>query len=40
MAEGKLRVLIGGEYPLAQPTRAPANMASRSTVGKLLLQMA
>ncbi|WP_447992293.1 zinc-binding dehydrogenase [Achromobacter spanius] len=40
IAEGKLRVLIRGEYPLAQAAKAPAKMASRSTVGKLLVHMA
>jgi NADPH:quinone reductase len=40
IAEGKLRVHIGGVYPLAEAARAHAEMASRSTVGKLLLHMA
>lgn len=40
IAEGKLRVHIGGVYPLAEAVRAHAEMASRTTVGKLLLQMA
>ncbi|WP_447989458.1 quinone oxidoreductase family protein [Achromobacter spanius] len=40
IAEGKLRVHIGGEYSLAETARAHAEMASRSTVGKLLLHMA
>lgn len=40
IAEGKLRVHIGGVYPLAEAARAHAEMASRTTVGKLLLQMA
>lgn len=39
IAEGKLRVHIGAEYPLAEAARAHAEMASRSTVGKLLLRM-
>ena len=37
IAEGKLRVHIGGVYPLAEAARAHAEMASRTTVGKLLL---
>ena len=40
IVEGKLKVHIGGEYSLAEAARAHAEMASRSTVGKLLLQMA
>lgn len=39
ISEGKLKVHIGGEYPLAQAARAHAEMASRATVGKLLLRM-
>ncbi|KJC55883.1 alcohol dehydrogenase [Bradyrhizobium sp. LTSPM299] len=35
--EGKLRVRIGGEYPLADAARAHADMESRKTTGKLLL---
>jgi NADPH:quinone reductase len=35
--EGKLRVRIGGEYPLADAARAHADMESRKTMGKLLL---
>ena len=34
---GKLRVPIGGEYPLADAARAHADMESRKTTGKLLL---
>jgi NADPH:quinone reductase len=37
IAEGKLRVRIGGEYPLAAAARAHADMESRKTTGKLLL---
>ena len=37
ITEGKLKVLIGGEYPLAGAARAHADMESRKTVGKLLL---
>jgi NADPH2:quinone reductase len=37
IAEGKLRVRIGGEYPLADAARAHADMESRKTTGKLLL---
>jgi NADPH2:quinone reductase len=35
--EGKLKVRIGGEYPLAEAPRAHADMESRTTTGKLLL---
>jgi NADPH2:quinone reductase len=37
VAEGKLAVHIGGVYPLADASRAHADMASRATTGKLLL---
>ncbi|QGW80242.1 zinc-binding dehydrogenase [Variovorax paradoxus] len=37
VAEGKLKVHIGGVYPLADAARAHADMASRVTMGKLLL---
>jgi NADPH:quinone reductase len=37
IAEGKLRIRIGGEYPLADAARAHADMESRKTTGKLLL---
>lgn len=37
IAEGKLNIVIGGEYPLAEAARAHADMASRVTTGKLLL---
>ena len=37
ITEGKLRVRIGGEYPLADAARANAEMESRTTTGKLLL---
>jgi len=37
IAEGKLKVRIGGEYPLADAARAHADMESRKTMGKLLL---
>jgi NADPH2:quinone reductase len=37
ITEGKLRVRIGGEYPLADAVRAHADMESRKTTGKLLL---
>jgi len=36
ITEGKLRVRIGGEYPLADAARAHADMESRKTTGKLL----
>ncbi|SDR60093.1 NADPH2:quinone reductase [Rhizobiales bacterium GAS113] len=37
ITEGKLRVRIGGEYPLADAAMAHADMESRKTTGKLLL---
>jgi NADPH2:quinone reductase len=37
IAEGKLQIAIGGEYPLADAASAHADMASRATTGKLLL---
>ena len=37
IAEGKLKVHVGGEYPLADAGRAHADMESRATTGKLLL---
>lgn len=37
IAEGKLKVHIGGVYPLADAARAHLDMASRATTGKLLL---
>ena len=37
ITEGKLRLRIGGEYPLADAARAHADMESRKTTGKLLL---
>jgi len=35
--EGKLKIRIGGEYPLADAATAHADMESRATTGKLLL---
>jgi NADPH2:quinone reductase len=35
--EGKLKIAIGGEYPLADAAKAQADMESRVTTGKLLL---
>lgn len=35
--EGRLKVAIGGRYPLAEAARAHADIESRRTVGKLLL---
>jgi NADPH2:quinone reductase len=35
--EGKLKIAIGGEYPLADAAKAHADMESRVTTGKLLL---
>jgi NADPH:quinone reductase len=37
IAAGKLKVRIGGEYPLAKAAQAHADMESRKTTGKLLL---
>ena len=37
ISEGKLKVRIGGEYPLADAARAHADMENRKTTGKLLL---
>ena len=37
IAEGQLKVRIGGEYPLADAAKAHADMESRATTGKLLL---
>jgi NADPH2:quinone reductase len=37
ITEGKLKIVIGGEYPLADAAKAHADMESRVTTGKLLL---
>jgi NADPH:quinone reductase-like Zn-dependent oxidoreductase len=37
VAAGKLTPRIGARYPLADATKAHADLASRRTVGKLLL---
>lgn len=37
IAEGKLKVRVGGEYPLRDAAKAHADMESRRTTGKLLL---
>ncbi len=37
IAEGKLKIRIGGEYPLAEAARAHGDMEGRGTTGKLLL---
>jgi NADPH2:quinone reductase len=37
IARGVLKVRIGGTYPLAEASRAHADMESRTTAGKLLL---
>jgi NADPH2:quinone reductase len=37
ISEGKLKVRIGGEYPLADAAKAHTDMESRATTGKLLL---
>lgn len=37
ISEGKLKIHPGGEYPLAEASRAHADMESRKTAGKLVL---
>src|SRR6266436_6735226 len=37
IAEGKLKILLGGEYRLADAAKAHADMESRKTAGKLVL---
>jgi NADPH2:quinone reductase len=37
LADGSLRVQVGGRYPLAEAARAHADLAARRTTGKLLL---
>jgi NADPH2:quinone reductase len=37
IAEGKLKIRVGGEYPLAEAAKALADMEKRETTGKLLL---
>jgi NADPH2:quinone reductase len=37
IAEGKVKIRIGGEYPLADAAKAHADMEKRRTTGKLLL---
>jgi NADPH2:quinone reductase len=37
IVDGRLRVRIGGEYPLADAMQAHADIESRKTTGKLLL---
>src|SRR5882762_7979729 len=37
ISEGKLKILVGGEYRLADAAKAHADMESRKTVGKLVL---
>ena len=37
IADGRIKVRAGGEYPLADAARAHMDMASRKTTGKLLL---
>jgi NADPH2:quinone reductase len=37
IAEGRLRLHIGGTYPLGQAAEAHLALASRQTTGKLLL---
>lgn len=37
IAQGKLKIAIGGTYPLAEAAQAHADMESRKTTGKLLL---
>jgi NADPH2:quinone reductase len=37
VTDGKLRTVIGGEYPLSEAYRAHEDLRARRTVGKLLL---
>jgi len=37
VAEGRLRAVPGGEYPLSEARRAHEDLRSRRTVGKLVL---
>jgi NADPH2:quinone reductase len=37
ISEGKLKVLLGGEYRLADAAKAHADMESRKSTGKLVL---
>ena len=37
IADGRLRIRIGGEYPLADAAKAHADIESRKTTGKPLL---
>jgi NADPH2:quinone reductase len=38
VAEGRLRPVIGGEYPLAEARRAHEDLLARRTTGKLILR--
>ena len=40
LGAGKLRVIIGGTYPLADAARAQADLEGRRTTGKLVLTVA
>ena len=37
LREGRIKVRIGGRYPLADAARAHRDLESRATTGKLLL---
>jgi NADPH:quinone reductase len=37
VADGELRVVIGGTYPLADAARAQVDLRGRRTTGKVLL---
>jgi len=39
MSEGKLKLRIDREYPLAQAAQAHADLEARATSGKVLLQI-
>ena len=39
-AQGKLKPIIGGTYPLSQATKAHQDMLSRKTIGKITLNPA
>jgi NADPH2:quinone reductase len=38
VADGRLRPIVGGEYPLAESSRAHEDLLARRTTGKLILR--
>ena len=40
LAEGKLRIITGGVYPLEEAARAQQELEARRTTGKLALRIA